>query len=121
MHLYKTVDGVKTEYEGFEQIVRAPAEGHDNWSYTWGDSDELVLYVYENGKQVTYSVEETLSAVPEGREAYEVSYDKTSLPAVKNNSGTVTVTNTHESEKIDVKVTKVWNDQNDRKVSVRIP
>ena len=52
---------------------------------------------YNNGVEIEYTVEE--KNVPEG---YEVSYDG------------LTVTNTHEPEVIDIKITKIWSDVDDQ-------
>ena len=69
----------------------------DNWQYTWTD-----LIAMSNGAAHVYTVVE-LNA-PEG---YAASY---------TGVGThdLTVTNTHEAEKIALTVTKVWNDNNDQ-------
>lgn len=57
------------------------------------------LPVYANGAEIEYTVEEI--NVPEG---YEATYDQETL----------TITNTHEIEKTEVTVTKVWEDNNDQ-------
>ena len=64
----------------------------NGWKYTWSN-----LPKYENGKEITYTVEEQ---VPEG---YTVSYDTTA-------TGKTIITNTHEVEKTSYSVEKVWND-----------
>ena len=57
----------------------------NNWKYTFDD-----LYKYENGKVIEYSViEETI-------DGYNTSYDG------------FNITNTHESEKININVSKEW-------------
>ncbi len=73
-----------------EQILNE----QNNWTYEWNNLD-----VYANGNPIAYRVEE--ADVPGG---YNVSY----------NQDTLTVTNTHEVEKISKTVTKVWNDSNDQ-------
>ena len=81
----------------------------NNWKYTWTDLDE-----YANGEKIKYTVVET--NVPEG---YEVSItpvedanDDGVLEDGKNFS--FTVTNTHETYKTKVTVTKVWVDDDNR-------
>ncbi len=64
------------------------------------------LPVYEAGKQITYSVEETL---PTGSE-YTKSGDDTTLPAVKDDSGKVEITNSYTPETTKVTATKTWDD-----------
>ncbi len=71
----------------------------DDWSNTWKD-----LPAYENGKLVTYSVEETYADE-------KLNYEKTIGDPVKYTgevSETIEVKNTHEPEKVDVPVTKEW-------------
>ena len=71
----------------------------DDWSYTWKD-----LPAYENGKLVTYSVEETYANDTIG-------YEKEISGPVKyqgNESEEINVTNTYQTEKITVKVEKSW-------------
>ena len=64
----------------------------NGWKYTWSN-----LPKYENGKEITYTVEEQ---VPEG---YTVSYDTTA-------TGKTIITNTHTIEETTYSVEKVWND-----------
>ncbi|MBP3891460.1 MAG: Cna B-type domain-containing protein, partial [Solobacterium sp.] len=68
----------------------------DGWKYTFKD-----LPKYNNGQEIIYTVKEL------NVEGYNstVSGDMASG---------YTVTNTHESEKIQLSVTKVWDDENDK-------
>ena len=108
--LYKSVEGVTTE-------VDTVTVGHEQgWSHTWTD-----LYVYEDGKLITYGVKETLEVA----NSYES--DTLELTTVAND-GSITITNTHRelpppptptptptpppppAETVDVTVEKVWQD-----------
>ncbi|MBE6117176.1 MAG: Cna B-type domain-containing protein [Erysipelotrichaceae bacterium] len=68
----------------------------DTWTYTWTG-----LPKNSGGEEVTYTVSE--DAVPKGYTA-----DSTSV----ENGGTIT--NTHVHETIEIKVTKVWDDEDDK-------
>ena len=107
VQLYKKVgDGAGTLVEGSTQTVGASA---NTWSYTWGaEPDTLVLYVYENGQQITYYVVETL---PENS-GYSKTGDgaENGKAAVKDNSGTIAITNSYDPQKITITVTKKWED-----------
>ena len=101
VQLYKTVDGTKTKVEGKTATVPTT------------DGEVTVfknLPVYEGGKQITYSVEETMSAASE----YDVSGDDTTLPAKKTDSGTIELTNSYSPETTQVTVTKTWDDANNQ-------
>ena len=64
------------------------------WTYTFEN-----LEVFADGEPVEYTV---LEAVVEG---YEASYSEIT-------DGKITITNTHESELVDLVITKLWEDQN---------
>ncbi|MBR6504561.1 MAG: Cna B-type domain-containing protein, partial [Clostridia bacterium] len=66
----------------------------NNWSYTWATLPEK-----ENGETIQYTVEEV--NVPNG---YTVSYSE----------DTFTITNIHNPETINKKVTKVWDDSDNK-------
>ena len=100
VQLYQTVDGTKTAVGDPVSVGSA-----DNWSKTWEN-----LPVNKGGKQITYSVEETLSA----NSSYTKSGDDTTLPAVKGDSGTIAITNSYTPETTKVTVTKTWNDSNNQ-------
>jgi len=72
----------------------------NGWSTTWID-----LPKFDKGVEIDYTVEETV--VPAG---YTVGYSK----AVNGNATTITVTNTHTSETINIPVTKIWDDANNQ-------
>lgn len=67
-------------------------------TYTWTD-----LPVNKAGKAITYTVEEV--DVPDG---YEPKYSELK-------AGVITITNVHEQETTEIKVTKTWVDNNDAK------
>ncbi len=90
VQLYKTVDGKETAVSGKTATVPTT----DGQIVVWDH-----LPVYDGTKQITYSVKETL---PDGS-GYESAVDK-NLPAVKDDSGTITITNTHPTG--DLTVTK---------------
>ncbi|MBE6009928.1 MAG: Cna B-type domain-containing protein [Lachnospiraceae bacterium] len=83
VQLYKTVDGSKT---AVGDPVTVPAT--DGTIKEWTG-----LPVYENGKQITYSVEETLPTAADPKDQYTKSGDDKTLPAVKGDSGTIAITN----------------------------
>ena len=68
----------------------------NNWEYTWNK-----LLSKENGKVITYTVEET--EVPD---KYTVAYSTTDNKTI--------ITNTHIPETIEKTVTKIWNDNNNQ-------
>ena len=85
--LNKTVDGQTTKVT--EKEVRANASGE--WKYEFND-----LQKYENGKLITYSVDE--EAVP-GYEKEVTGYN---------------LKNSHTPEKVNVQGTKTWDDANNQ-------
>ena len=100
VQLYKTVDSVTTAITDKTAVVPLT----DGEIVVWID-----LPVFEDGKQITYSVVETL---PDGSE-YTKSGDDTTLPAKVDDSGTIEITNTHEPEKTTITVKKFWKDNDD--------
>ena len=82
--LSKTVDG-KTSKVAEKEVTK------DNWNYEFND-----LPKYENGKEITYSIDE--EAVP----GYEKSVEGYNLK------------NTHTPEKVSVAGTKTWDDANNQ-------
>ena len=75
----------------------ATLSADNNWSVTWDN-----LPVYQNGKQVTYSVEEINPL-----KGYAVAY-------TKDGSGNWVITNTHVPATTSATVKKVWNDDNNQ-------
>ncbi len=67
----------------------------NSWKYTWNDLDEK-----SDGNSIQYTVQEV---VPAG---YKADY--------LVNSGSTIITNTHETEKINISGTKTWKDGNDQ-------
>ena len=74
----------------------------NNWTYTW-DGDTYDLISQSKGVYHLYTVEEV--EVPDG---YEVSYPN------ERGDFTLVVKNSHEVEKKDIIVTKVWNDKDNQ-------
>ena len=68
----------------------------DEQRYTWKDLDKQ-----KNGEDIVYTVDEI--EIPDG-------YTKT----VTNKGAAFTITNTHKPGTTEVKVTKVWKDNNDK-------
>ena len=68
----------------------------DSWKYTFEDLDK-----YNNGKEISYTIQ-------------EVKTDNYTTNITGNQENGYTITNTHETEKTSVKVTKVWNDANNQ-------
>ena len=99
VQLYKTVDGVKTAVA--DKTATVPVE--DGEVVIWTE-----LPVYEGGKVITYSVEETL---PD--DTYTKSGDDVELVAMKDDTGEIVITNLHEPEKTTITVKKFWKDNDD--------
>ena len=83
--LNKTVDGKTTK------VAEKEVTAKDNWNYAFND-----LPKYENGKEITYSINE--EAVP----GYEKTIDGYNLK------------NSYTPEVVNVQGTKTWNDNNDQ-------
>ncbi len=77
----------------------------DDWSYTWTN-----LPVYADGVAIVYTVNETMSDNSE----YEIDSITSYTANEEDENGTITVTNSYEPEKVDVTVTKVWEDNDDQ-------
>ena len=77
------------------------ATAASNWAWSFTNLPKYKIEVAEDGTvtatEITYTVDE--SAIPE--------YEKT---IVKNDDGTYTITNTHNPEKVNASVVKVWDD-----------
>lgn len=69
---------------------------NNGWKYTWKDLDKQ-----KDGEDIVYTVDEI--EIPDG-------YTKT----VTNKGAAFTITNTHKPGTTEVKVTKVWKDNNDK-------
>ncbi|MBQ1852393.1 MAG: Cna B-type domain-containing protein [Lachnospiraceae bacterium] len=70
----------------------------NNWTYTWSDLDKKA-----GGVAIDYTVKE------DGVENYNAQITK-----AEDGTFTYTVTNTHEPEETEVKVSKVWSDADDQ-------
>ena len=94
--------------EAYGDPVELDAEGH--WRYTWTD-----LNVNKAGQAITYTVEEVyyLDTAGEKVDLNETLYTE-GTPAVDQQTGITTITNTHEVEKTSVSVRKDWNDGENR-------
>ena len=88
---------VQLKVNGNNEGEAVTLDKSNNWNYTWSN-----LPKYNNGVKLVYSVEEV--SVPEG---YTVAYDTNAL-------GKTTITNTHEIEKTERAVEKVWDDNNNQ-------
>ncbi len=78
-------------YADGEKIDDATLDEEGGWETTFTD-----LYKYEAGKEIEYTVDE------EDVEGYEAEIED------------FVITNVHEPEKMDVKVTKIWDDNDDQ-------
>ena len=74
----------------------------EQWTYTWNELD-----AYADGKAIEYSVAE-----PDEIEGYESEVGE--VTGDIENGFKVEITNTHESLKTTVKVTKTWEDEDDK-------
>ena len=97
-------DSVKVQLkDGEGNVIGEPVvlNADNNWSYTW-DGETYNLIAQSKGQYHVYVAEEL--EVPDG---YEVTYDD-------SNRFALVVKNSHETEKKDIIVTKVWNDKNNQ-------
>ncbi len=95
-------DGIRPEeitielfanFVGKQRVTVKPDE-NGNWSYTFTDLDK-----YKDGKEIKYTIYETPV------DGYRTSISGSASTGYR-------LTNTHEPEKINIPVTKVWNDDN---------
>ena len=101
VQLYKQLEGSEEKTKVGDPVTVGTG---DDWSNEWKD-----LPAYEDGKLVTYSVEETY-----GDET--LNYTMTIGDPVQYTgevSETIEVTNAHEPEQIDIPVEKVWKGDED--------
>ena len=98
VQLYKTVDGIKTSLGDAYKVELSSGEDQiwqeNEQKYTWNN-----LPKKENGKDIVYSVEETI--IPQ---EYTVTYS----------DDTFTITNTYVPGTIEKTVIKKWNDENNK-------
>jgi len=87
---------VQLKANGVAQGAAVTLDDSNNWAHIWKNLD-----VYADGKEITYTVEEAAVA--------EYTADVTG-----NVETGFTITNTHEVDKTEVTVTKVWDDNNDQ-------
>ncbi len=95
--LYRTVNGEETEIPDSGRQVGT----EDGWYAEWTG-----LPVKEAGNTITYSVRETMA---EGQEKLYTAAVGDPVEAKKDDSGTITVTNTHATDLTYSTVAKVWN------------
>ncbi len=88
---------VKLLADGVDTGKSLVLNGDNQWTGTFDDLDKYK----DHGKEITYTVQEL-----------EVEYYDTTV--TKNEDGSFTITNTHETEKVSVPVTKVWDDKADQ-------
>ncbi|MBQ6366923.1 MAG: BspA family leucine-rich repeat surface protein [Erysipelotrichaceae bacterium] len=99
VQLYKQAEGSEKEKVGDPVAVGT----EDGWTHTFTD-----LPVYENGKQLTYSAEETMQG-----EKYQSSVSAP-VPSEKDKTEEIVITNTQLSDEMDLTVRKAWNDVNNK-------
>lgn len=103
VRLYQQVKGEEKDVyigKGAEQVLTGTG---NKWTYTW-----TKLPKYSGGKEITYTVKEVgYQMTPEAETAYEQipGYE---LPEYSDD--TFTITNRRETDKVEAKVTKVWED-----------
>ena len=92
-------ESVKVQLYAGEEAVGDPAEltEAEKWTYTWTGLDK-----YAAGEEIVYSVKEVGET-----EGYEAGSAGSAAKGFTN-------TNTHSPEKIDIAVTKVWEDSDDQ-------
>ena len=78
-------------------VISKDVTAENGWKWSFGN-----LPRYKDGVEVKYTLEETPILLSDGTKAYDAQvtgYD---------------IINTHESEKVNVRITKKWNDEGDR-------
>ena len=86
---------------------RAVLTEESDWTYKFEHSDEMPLYVYNQGELIKYHVKEVGHVV----NGVEIGGMPGGYEAVITDSGyEITVTNTRASEKISLAVSKLWDD-----------
>ncbi len=95
---YRSDDVIVHLKKGDTVFGTASLNEDNNWSYTWTN-----LQKYENGTAIDYTITED-----------EVSKYTTDITKAADGTFTYTVTNSHKTEETEVKVKKVWNDDNDQ-------
>ena len=91
--------------------ARVTLDDSNGWTYTWNSSEQMPLYVYAKGELVSYYVLEA-GYVADGVE-YEGMPEGYEGSATKDGAYTITITNTHATEKTALVVTKQWEDNGD--------
>ena len=100
VQLYKTVGEEKT---AVGEPVKVGTE--DDWTYTWTDQP-----VYENGAQISYSVEETLSE----SSGYKKSGDAELNKAEEGKEISISIKNSYVPETVEISGKKTWADADDQ-------
>ena len=100
VQLYKTVGDARAKVGDPVEVGTA-----DGWSNVWEN-----LPVMENGKQITYSVEETMGE----NSKYTKEGDDVVKQAVAGDSGTIAITNSYTPQDTEIEVTKVWEDSSNQ-------
>ena len=107
----KDVNAKVTLYADGTAVDRADAtvdvSTDAGWSKTWSN-----LPVFNDGKEITYSVRETFNE----NSGYTKSGDDSNLKASEDSTslGTVTITNKYTPEEDTITVTKIWDDASDQ-------
>lgn len=107
LYQYVVVDGeVKDEQRcGVPVTISGEGEAYRAWTYEWHD---LPKYRNNNGEKQEwqYTVEE------EAVDGYTAKVERAEISA--DNTFEFTLTNTHQDEKVEVEVTKNWEDNSDQ-------
>ena len=117
--LYQSIDGATPtpvkDKDGKNVTATLTANADDatkNWQTVFNN-----LPRYKDGKEITYSVRETTTNVLKGTAeeddapgTYKINNGGTVVSA----DGSITVTNTHTPELIDIEATKIWKDNNNQ-------
>ena len=83
--------------KGSDKVSTVELNKNNNWTYNWQN-----LLKYEAGKEITYTVSE----------AQVANYKAPVIAKVSDTEWAYTVTNARDYEETEVKVTKVWDDNN---------
>ncbi|MDY3917860.1 MAG: Cna B-type domain-containing protein, partial [Candidatus Limivivens sp.] len=91
-------------------VLSATNGNYSTLEGTWNN-----LPVYENGKKITYTVQEEMTAAEDSEEdETQYSTNITMAEAVNGSTITVTATNTYRAAETSVSVQKIWNDDDNR-------
>lgn len=94
-------------YNGETYIKQVALSESNGWASEIKTSESRPLYKYENGQLIQYTFKESIA-----QGSYKELKDYT-MEVTGDPEAGFTITNTHEPELLEIKVNKVWNDDDD--------